>query len=195
MSSVISEKASKAKATILCASLASMGVDIKHSRGLELIAHIEGFKNWSTLNAQQAAAALVQEAPAAKFVLVGAENLLPGHIQSDSARVNCFGQNRVSELYCALRTSGIPYVYHEHIVEGFMQLGGFSCPPKELQVPAPGDDTEYEDDATPCNVKGQTRLEVLNAVLDRLDADPFEGLAFVDEFRARGGLTRIFSES
>lgn len=69
MHPVISEEAVKAKAKALRKALAAKGVQLNHQACIEVMAYVEGEKNWAALNAKQNRASV--QAPAAKKVVLG----------------------------------------------------------------------------------------------------------------------------
>lgn len=69
MQPVISEEAVKAKAKALRKALAGKGVQLNHQACIEVMALVEGAKNWAALNAKQNQASV--QAPAEKKVVLG----------------------------------------------------------------------------------------------------------------------------
>ena len=195
MTAVLTEEAAKAKARALSKGLTELGVSLRHTQVLELIARLEGETSWSALNAKQRRRGRGAKAPAPVPIkaalapvphLVGSENLLPGHVQVDEVPCSTFGDTRKSCLYSAMRVTGIPSIYWHPVVDAVQELGGFSAP--AVRLPRPQGDEKYDDDTEPCNRFGNTRLQVLMRVLDttRLDEREVDGL--VAEYRARSGL-------
>lgn len=189
---VLSEEAAKAKARTLRKGLGEMGQRIKHAQALELVARLEGAKNWSELNALQVRASTTTPAPPTapvrNLVLVGQENLLPGYVQVDEVPVDSFGGTRKMALVDAMRVCGLPYAFRDPVIELAQREGAFSAPPMAARGAQPDSEERYDDDPAPCNVHGQTRAEVVMRALEAATEGLVDVSAVFDEFRARSGL-------